>query len=78
MCPPSLPHINTSVKPCGQESFRMCSGGQLWWKGVGGDDGGVPSRGDTSLVLTAANYSGKQLARLVCTGNRISPPGTRC
>ena len=18
----------------------MCSGGQLWWKGVGGDDGG--------------------------------------
>ena len=27
----------------------MCSGGQQWWKGVGGDDGGVPSRGDTSL-----------------------------
>ena len=21
----------------------MCSGGQQWWKGVGGDDGGVPS-----------------------------------
>jgi hypothetical protein len=39
----------------------MCSGGQqdmaggaVWWKGVGGargggDDGEVPSRGDTSL-----------------------------
>ena len=27
----------------------MCSGGQQWWKGVGGDDGGVPYRGDTSL-----------------------------
>ena len=31
------------------EAYRMCSGGQQWWKGVGGDDGGVPSRGDTSL-----------------------------
>ena len=30
----------------------MCSGGQQWWKGVGGDDEGVPSRGDTSYVLT--------------------------
>ena len=34
--------------PCGAPIYRMCSGSQLWWKGVGGDDGGDTSRGDTS------------------------------
>ena len=29
-----------------QTTNRMCSGSQLWWKGVGGDDGRDPSRGD--------------------------------
>ena len=39
--------INTR-QPNGSLSiaYRMCSGGQQWWKGVGGDDGGDPSRGD--------------------------------
>ena len=32
--------------------FRL-SVGQVWWKGVGGDDGRVPSRGDTLLDLTS-------------------------
>ena len=33
---------------------QKCTPGpsQQWWKGVGGDYGGVPSRGDTSKVLT--------------------------
>ena len=30
----------------------MCSGGQQWWKGVGGDDGGFHLEATRRKVLT--------------------------
>ena len=39
-------NINKKTTDNHTEAYR--SGGQQWWKGVGGYDGGVSSRGDTS------------------------------
>ena len=36
-------------KPYGS-LLNVLRGGQQWWKGVGGDDGGDPSRADGHLV----------------------------
>ena len=52
----------------GAPIYRMCSGSQLWWKGVGGDDVGDPSRGDTSHELTySASTLGSLVVHSVCT-----------
>ena len=34
-----VPHLRSQVKSIHkqQTTYRMCSGSQLWWKGVGGD-----------------------------------------